>query len=117
MEDLREIAKKLEILKEDIHDNAIEHGWYDEPRTFVEMIAICHSELSAALEDYMNNYRLKKIWEDGKGEPCGTPMELADVIIRVLEICGYYDIDIGDAVIQKHEYNKSRPYRHGNKII
>lgn len=117
MEDLREIAEKLEILKEDIHDNAIEHGWYDEPRTFGDMIALCHSELSEALEDFRNDRKTKAIWKDEKGKPCGIPTELADVIIRVLDMCGYYGIDIGKAVMQKHEYNKSRPYRHGNKII
>lgn len=66
MEDLREIAEKLEILKEDIHDNAIEHGWYDEPRTFGDMIALCHSELSEALEDFRNNHKTKEIWKDEK---------------------------------------------------
>lgn len=43
------------------------------------------------------------------------PTELADVIIRVLDYCGYAGIDIDAAISQKHEYNKSRPYRHGGK--
>lgn len=117
MEDLREFAKNLEILKEDIHQNAIKHGWYDEPIAFGELIALCHSELSEALEDFRNNRKIKKIWLDEKGKPCGVPTELADLIIRVLDLCGHYDIDIGEAVIKKYEYNKSRPYRHGKKII
>lgn len=43
------------------------------------------------------------------------PIELADVIIRVLDYCGYAGIDIDAAISQKHEYNKTRPYRHGGK--
>lgn len=31
------------------------------------------------------------------------------------EHCGYAEIDIDTAISQKHEYNKSRPYRHGGK--
>ena len=41
--------------------------------------------------------------------------ELADVIIRVLDYCGYAGIDIDAAISQKHEYNRTRPYRHGGK--
>lgn len=49
------------------------------------------------------------------GKPEGIPIELADVIIRVLDYCGYAGIDIDAAISQKHEYNKTRPYRHGGK--
>lgn len=49
------------------------------------------------------------------GKPEGIPIELADVIIRILDYCGYAGIDIEAAIRQKHEYNKSRPYRHGGK--
>lgn len=41
--------------------------------------------------------------------------ELADVIIRVLDYCAYAGIDIENVLEVKHEYNKSRPYRHGGK--
>lgn len=47
------------------------------------------------------------------GEKCDC--RAADVIIRVLDYCGYAGIDIDAAISQKHEYNKSRPYRHGGK--
>ena len=40
---------------------------------------------------------------------------LADVIIRVLDYCAYAGIDIENVLEVKHEYNKSRPYRHGGK--
>ena len=30
-------------------------------------------------------------------------------------VCGYAGIDIDAAISQKHEYNKTRPYRHGGK--
>lgn len=39
-------------LTKEIHENAVKHGWWDEPRSFAEIIALCHSELSEALEEY-----------------------------------------------------------------
>jgi len=40
-----------------------------------------------------------------------------DVIIRIFDICGYYGIDIAEAIKIKHSFNKNRPYRHGGKIL
>jgi len=40
-----------EFMRE-VHENAKNHGWHDEKRTFGELIALCHSELSEALEEY-----------------------------------------------------------------
>jgi len=42
---------------------------------------------------------------------------MADVLIRVLDWFGSEDLDIESIVRQKHEYNKTRPYRHGNKEL
>ena len=43
-------------------DNAKQHGWWDEDRTFGEVIALCHSELSEALEAYRDDEDL--FWID-----------------------------------------------------
>lgn len=137
MTGINEVAKQ-------IHENAVDHGWWDEERGFPEIIALCHSELSEALEEYRNGrmpteiYYAKSICQESgslcvpdaadecpnnpeqcgsykRGKPEGIPIELADVIIRVLDYCGYAGIDIDAAISQKHEYNKTRPYRHGGK--
>lgn len=42
-----------EFMRE-VHENAKNHGWHDEKRSFGELIALCHSELSEALEEYRN---------------------------------------------------------------
>ena len=42
-----------EFMRE-VHENAKNHGWHEEKRSFGELIALCHSELSEALEEYRN---------------------------------------------------------------
>lgn len=102
-------------LAKEIHENAVEHGWWDEKRGFPEVLALIHSEVSEALEEYRNGRGAAEVYAGSGGKPKGIPIELADVIIRILDYCGYAGIDIEAAIRQKHEYNKSRPYRHGGK--
>ncbi|MBP0983066.1 MAG: hypothetical protein J6A19_05005 [Oscillospiraceae bacterium] len=101
----------------EVHENAKNHGWWDEERRFGELIALCHCELSEALEEYRKGQLLVGTYHGEDGKPEGIPVELADVILRILDMCGRYGIDIGSAIAEKHEYNKTRPYKHGGKVI
>lgn len=125
----------LNKLRDEIHKNAVEHGWWKDERSFGEIIALCHSELSEALEEYRNGHKVTYVYrkcadhdlifDDRKFCPeCGRemklegiPIELADCIIRILDYCGKEGIDIEEAIHIKHEYNKTRSYKHGGKVI
>lgn len=48
-------------------------------------------------------------------KPEGIPIELADIILRVLDIAGGFGIDIEEALRLKHAHNAHRPYLHGGK--
>ena len=112
----KEKLSTMAALQKDIHDNAINHGWYEEPRTFGELIALCHCELSEALEEHRNGMKPKEVYHE-HGKPCGIPTELADVVIRIMDMCEYYGIDLEDAILEKHGFNKTRSYKHGGKHI
>lgn len=36
----------------EVHKNAVDHGWWEGERTFPEIVALIHSEVSEALEEY-----------------------------------------------------------------
>ena len=176
-------GKKVNEWAKIIHEYAKAHGWWDKERSDGEILALCHSELSEALEEYRNGKPMLYYVDD---KPEGIAVELADCVIRILDYLGYkeqefdgrvaeyisgncedfgtfisemhsmlsatietyynyrrgvlemtiksayctsriiYDIhnhlkanniDLWEIVRIKHEYNVTRPYRHGGKVI
>lgn len=103
---INEVAKQ-------IHENAVNHGWWDEERSLPEIIALCHSELSEALEEYRDGRGM--VWYDAYNKPEGIAVEMVDCIIRILDYLQYRNVDIEAVLRNKHEYNVTRPYRHGGK--
>lgn len=99
------------------HQNAIAKGWWDEPRSFGEIIALIHSEASEALEDFRAGKQPDEVWYENGDKPCGIPSELADIVIRVLDAAGRYGIDLETAIAEKMAYNSTRPVRHGGKVL
>lgn len=113
--------RTIKDLVKDAHKTAELKGWWDVPTEFGTQIALCHSELSEALEEYRKGCKPDEVYQEldaglNKKER-GIPSELADVCIRIFDLCGAYGIDLEEAINRKMEYNKSRPYKHGGKII
>jgi len=121
--------KTINELVKEAHQNAVNKGWWEEERSFGEIIALIHSEASEALEDHRNRKGMNEVWYEnsaGHGwssqtgefqKPCGIPSELADIVIRVFDACGRYGIDLEKAIAEKMAYNATRPLRHGGKVL
>ena len=105
----------LNELAQEIYENAKAHGWWDNPRSFGEIIALCHSELSEALEEYRNSKPMFYLGEDGKPE--GIAVEALDCVIRIFDYLAHEGVNIDKIIRAKMDYNKTRPYRHGGKVI
>lgn len=96
---LNELAKRIR------EDNA-KRGFKWQPENPYEaatLLCLIHSEVSEALEKV----------RDGKN----YSEELADIIIRTLDLCAMLNIDIDKAIQLKLKYNRSRPAKHGRKFF
>ena len=93
----------LRKVQDKLHGQARSMGWHDKPREIGTMIALCHSELSEALEGAR-----KDLFDDHLPDRKMLEVELADCIIRILDLAGSLDLDVAGAIAEKHRYNANR---------
>ncbi len=93
-------------LVDEAHKTAVEHGWWNKERPLLELICLMHCELSEAAEAY----------RDPKDSEEHIVEELADVLIRIFDLCGSRGWNLEKSVLDKMAFNKTRPYRHGGKL-
>jgi hypothetical protein len=130
-----------------VHETAVEKGWWIDgaERNFGEVLALMHSELSEALEEYRKGRELNEVyyihtdpWTGEKseqetyhavhismdksvdpaltvGKPEGIPVELVDCVIRILDVMHQSQVDLDEVIKTKLDFNTTRPYRHGGK--
>lgn len=111
---------QIKELIQEAHDTATEKGWWDLPdRNVPELLALIHSEVSEALEAYRIKGKdgLGDTWYSTASKPEGFTVELADVFIRIADLCAEFNLDLEQALTEKMAYNKTRSYRHGNKVV
>lgn len=109
----------LRAMMEEVYACNLQNGWIDDGRTFGDEIALLHSELSEALEHYRTGGpgNINEVFY-GKGDkPDGVPIELADVLVRLLDTCGRHNVDLFAAWRIKMSFNWQRSYRHGGKAL
>lgn len=139
LEELELVRGVIEDLGAEAYGNSEAHGWYAEERSVGDLLALMHSELSEALEQFRDGRPLGVIhWTQGDQEldwrsyaawrdlyrlvalgwkPDGFVVELADVLIRIFDMAGARGLPLGEALLAKMAYNRTRPMRHGGKRL
>jgi len=103
----------INMLAERCHRQAVISGfWEEEERNQAEMIALVHSELSELLEALRDDNPIsEKIAPFTEAEE-----EVADVIIRLLDMSHAAGWDIDGAIMAKLNFNAARAYKHGRSF-
>lgn len=128
--------KTLNELRDEIHENAKNKGFWDSPRETGTLLMLCVSELAEAMEADRKSryadleaYRSCTMADDILSEDFDIYLEssfeklikdtfedeLADTIIRILDLCGAKGIDIEKHIELKMKYNATRERMHGKK--
>jgi hypothetical protein len=98
----------LNQLASEVHD-ANEKWWLDLTtgapiqRNMGELLCLVHSEISEAMEGHR-----KRLDDDHLPHRPMVEVELADAMIRILDIAAGFKLDIGGAFVEKMAYNAKR---------
>ena len=111
-------------------ETAKKNGFYDNERNIAEMLCLIHSEVSEALEcDRKGRYAtsdasltllhekdadiFKAVFEDQVKDTFED--ELADVMIRVMDLAAHKGVNLEMHIALKMRYNSMREYKHGKR--
>lgn len=95
---------------QDVHENAVNKGfWPEEGRNDGEMLALIHSEISEALEAI----RAGNPPDDKLPQFTGAEVELADAVIRIMDMALARQWRVAEAIEAKMAFNKTRAFKHG----
>lgn len=111
MQTAKEFMELWEQIQKQVYEGNVEKGFWDKRIDDGTRIALMHGELSEALEAlrYGNppDQHLPKF--------DSVSVELADVVIRIMDFAQGRKYKVAQAIIAKMNYNTTREHMHGGK--
>jgi NTP pyrophosphatase (non-canonical NTP hydrolase) len=93
-----------------IYERNVDMGWYSDPKTGKrikrntgEILMLIVSEIAEAMEGHRRGLKDDKLPHRDMIE-----VELADAVIRIFDLAGSMNMDLGGAIVEKRAYNETR---------
>jgi NTP pyrophosphatase (non-canonical NTP hydrolase) len=93
----------INLLSRQCHGASRANHWWDKERNIPECLCLIHSEISEAMEGYR-----KSKPDEHLDHHKSITVELADALIRILDLAGGLNLPIGEAFAEKFHYNQVR---------
>lgn len=107
-----EFIRSWNKVAEEHHRMMVAKGFWDGPRNDGEMIALIHSELSEALEALRGGNGP----DDKIPEFLGLESELADAVLRIMDMEQARGLNVSGALMAKMSFNATREWKHGKEF-
>jgi len=102
------------IVQQDINLVAHDHGWWEGYQNDSDKLMLMVTEIAEACEALRSPE--PKI-DEHCPEFLNIEVELADTIIRIMDFAQERKLRVAEALLAKHNYNKTRPFKHGGKLF
>lgn len=96
------------------HQNSVEHGFYEHDFNLGEKLMLTITELAEGYEGVRRGISSRP--DEHCPEFTNEEVELADAIIRLLDLAEYRKLRLPAAILCKMDYNATRPYKHNKQF-
>ena len=122
MEPLERSAADINALADEVAKISEQNGFWDaeglgDLGLMATKLALIADEVCEAIRVHRDVYEgdVRQISKMTAEQEQEFVEELADIVIRTLDIAGHYGFLLGDTVMEKINKNRNRPYRHGKR--
>lgn len=123
-----EFIKQFRAVQNTAHTINRDNGWWNQrmqtlvilkergvdhwPNLAIELISLCHTELSEAVEAARR--QRQQSWADAKTKDTMV-RELAGTIVRIMDMAEFFELPLAEAILEEIKANAQRGYMHGGK--
>ena len=127
-EELDEFAARFARMQAAVWKVNDENGWWDkrrvmksllnegghhyEPHLAIELLGLASTEISEAIEAARKHHR--DDWGDATTKDTMV-RECAGTVLRLMDLCEYFGLPLGEAIIAEVRANQGRGHKHGGK--